>query len=1036
MSEWTPETGYQEALRRIEACKRKIERNFLNLHGLSLTSIPPEISRLSFLEHLDLQNNLLTSLPPTIGQLSVLTLLNLGGNQLASLPPEIGQLSALSLLNLEGNQLTSLLPEIGRLPVLTQLNLAKNKLTYLPPEIGQLSVLTLLILRGNQLTSLPPAIGQLSSLTLLDIQENFLTSLPSEIGQLSALKELDLWKNELTSLPPDIGRLSALAELNVGHNQLTSLPPEIAHLSDLTELYLWSNQLKRLPSEIGKLLALTVLNIDSNQLHSLPPEIGNLSKLAILHLGDNQLSHLPAEIGSLSELRLLYIEGNQLTSLPAEMRKLESLTQLFLHKNPGLGLNDEALGPDYHEVTGSQKAPPTPPFSILSIYFAQQSSGTKALNELKVILVGRGGAGKTSIRKRLIEDRFDPKQQETAGIEIDHWELDRKKDGITAHVWDFAGQDITHATHQFFLTRRSLYLLVLEGRSDLQDRDAEYWLRLIRAFGADSPVIVVLNKWDEKPFAVADFTLRQEFPQIRGFIRTDCRTGLGLVELKQTLRKIAASMETVKQEFPRIWFSVKEEMVGMKENYLPLCRYREICRNHAVTVSEDQDALAGYLHDLGIILHYADDERLSDTTVLNPRWVTASVYTLLRHVEKRQTGDGKFTGYLSLVEARSALTDTNSEMVKYLVGLMERFELCYPLEEKEGIWLIPQLLAPQSPQNLGDKWFTEKATRLRYEYNVLPEGLLPRFVVRAHPLISENLVWRQGVVLEMEDDASRETARALVIAEPGKERIQVTVIGAPAARLRLTKLVRAHFKDIHQDFNRNDPSTGKQVNNLNARELMELEEKPGIFKSVKALLVDEKKGNVSTISTDEEGSVRIDQKQELDRVAAPEGKERRNTAREIFQDRHKIFLSYAHHDAAYRDVFAQNLKVMEADGIIDWWYDGKVLPSENFDQRISQAMHEADVIVILLSTASLGSKYIREVELRYAKEAAERLSSAPLVVPVLLEKDCAWMSSELGHLQTIPGDGTGNMRAVDQWPSRRKAFNAVEQSLRKLLAQK
>jgi len=780
-------------------------------------------------------------------------------------------------------------------------------------------------------------------------------------------------------------------------------------------------------------------------LTSLPPEIGLLSELKKLDLADNRLENLPREIEGLVSLNILELWRNKLTDLPLELQNLGNLIELLLYQNPGLKLTDEALGPSISEVLKGYKRP-KPPQEILAIYFAQQSSGTKALNEVKIILVGRGGAGKTSIRKRLIEDRFDPKQQETPGIEIDHWAMERKKDGIMAHVWDFAGQDITHATHQFFLTRRSLYLLVLEGRQDSQDRDAEYWLRLIRAFGGDSPVIVVMNKWDEKPFAVSDFTLRQEFPQIRGFIRTDCRTGLGIVELKQTLRETAAAMETVKQEFPRLWFSVKEEMAGMVENYLPLCEYREICLKHGVTVREDQDALAGYLHDLGIILHYADDERLADTTVLNPRWVTASVYTLLRHVDKRQKGDGKFTGNLTLAEASGALADTDAKMVKYLVGLMERFELCYPLEGKEETWLIPQLLSPQTPQNLGDKWFKEKATRLRYRYNVLPEGLLPRFIVRAHPLISENLVWRQGVVLEMDDEASGGTARALAIAEPGKERIQVTVIGAKAARLRMTKLVRAHFQDIHQDFNQSTGNGGKQVNNLNARELMELEDKPGIFKSIKALLVDEKKGNVSTISTDEEGSMRIDQKQELDRVAAPEGKERMSDlVASLLPARPKVFLSYAHHDAAYRDVFAQNLTLMEADGIIDWWHDGRLLAGEDFDGKIRHALETADVFLFMVSTASLASKYIQEVELEYALKPISRgalMEQKPLVVPILLEQGCAWKVEAEGrkrkfhHLQILPGDKSGNIKAVDQWPNRRQAFDAVDQALRKLLKPK
>ena len=65
---------------------------------------------------------------------------------------------------------------------------------------------------------------------------------------------------------------------------------------------------------------------------------------------------------------------------------------------------------------------------------------------------------------------------------------------MRVHVWDFGGQEIMHATHQFFLTERSLYLVVLSGREGNEDADAEYWLKLVESFGGESPVFVVLNK--------------------------------------------------------------------------------------------------------------------------------------------------------------------------------------------------------------------------------------------------------------------------------------------------------------------------------------------------------------------------------------------------------------------------------------------------------------------------------------------------------------------------------------------------------------
>ena len=94
----------EEALKRIEAA-RAGGHDTLDLSGLGLTSVPPEIGQLTELTELDLSGNQLTSLPSEIGQLAELTELNLYGNHLALLPPEIWRLTKLEHLSLGGNEL-------------------------------------------------------------------------------------------------------------------------------------------------------------------------------------------------------------------------------------------------------------------------------------------------------------------------------------------------------------------------------------------------------------------------------------------------------------------------------------------------------------------------------------------------------------------------------------------------------------------------------------------------------------------------------------------------------------------------------------------------------------------------------------------------------------------------------------------------------------------------------------------------------------------------------------------------------------------
>jgi ATPase subunit of ABC transporter with duplicated ATPase domains len=111
-------------------------------------------------------------------------------------------------------------------------------------------------------------------------------------------------------------------------------------------------------------------------------------------------------------------------------------------------------------------------------YFKSLEGKKQTLNEVKVLLVGDGGAGKTSLVKRLLNQGFDKNEDQTHGINIRQCKVKLGKVNIIAHIWDFGGQEIMHASHQFFLSKRSLYILVLDGR---KDHKVEYWLKHIES---------------------------------------------------------------------------------------------------------------------------------------------------------------------------------------------------------------------------------------------------------------------------------------------------------------------------------------------------------------------------------------------------------------------------------------------------------------------------------------------------------------------------------------------------------------------------
>ena len=102
--------------------------------------------------------------------------------------------------------------------------------------------------------------------------------------------------------------------------------------------------------------------------------------------------------------------------------------------------------------------------------------------------------------------------------------------------------------------------------------------------------------------------------------------------------------------------------------------------------------------------------------------------------------------------------DYPPERHNFLLDLMRKFELCVSFPDDDGHYLIPELLDKQQPAAAQD--FNPKTClNFQYHYPVLPEGLLPRFIVRSHGLSTGQPRWRTGVILEFEGN------RALVKAD-------------------------------------------------------------------------------------------------------------------------------------------------------------------------------------------------------------------------------------------------------------------------------
>jgi internalin A len=594
-----------------------------------------------------------------------------------------------TVLDLSGLGLAQLPPKLAQLAKLTELDLSHNHLDALPPELGQLTKLTRLDVSHNSLGSLPPGLGQLTALTHLDLSHNRLGTLPPEIGRLTSLTRLELSHNPLESLPPELGQLASLTRLDLTHGRLNALPPEIGQLTTLTRLYFSHNLLAVLPAEFGQLSSLTRLDISHNRLESLPTEIGHLDKLTVLDLSDNLLESLPPEISGLVKLRVLSLMANRLRALPESLADLEMLECLWLHGNPALELSPALLGPDPRQNDHPRAAPAK---SILDFYFARLTGKTRPLNEVKLVLLGRSGAGKTSLLNALRELPFHEREAPTEGPVLCDCTMDEGQGpSVTAHVWDFPGKEIHHALHPFFLGRGNLYVVVLSGRDHHEQNDAEYWLRLIEAHGTDDPapgppVIVAMNQWNVpgcRP-EVDRIALRERYPFIRGFVEMDCKSKKGISVLKTALCRALDRMPWVREPIPEKWDAVRHALTDSAAQHPCLGEdaYRALCAEQGVVDEGQQNYLADILHHLGVALNYRNDPRVQETAVLQPAWFTKNLHALLLRAEK-------LAGLLQPADVDAVLHAEKDEAARTrLMELMVRFGMANPLPG--GGWSVPR----------------------------------------------------------------------------------------------------------------------------------------------------------------------------------------------------------------------------------------------------------------------------------------------------------------------------------------------------------
>ncbi|MCP4541138.1 MAG: GTPase [Chloroflexi bacterium] len=528
-------------------------------------------------------------------------------------------------------------------------------------------------------------------------------------------------------------------ELDLSRIELTTLPPEIGQLTNLTQLNLSGNHLTALPSEIGQLTNLTWLHLYGNHLTVLPPEIGQLTNLTQLYLNGNQLTMLPPALGQLTRLDRLELDGNPLTSPPPDIIK-----------------------------QGIQ--------AVLAYLREQLAANRRRRWISKMLVVGEGGVGKTSLLRALRGESFDPQLPSTHGIRIESLELEHSIEmGVTMQLnaWDFGGQEIYHATHQFFLTNRSLFVLVWNARHGYEQGKLFYWLDAIQARAPESSVLLVAAWVDERDADLPLAELGEKYPQIVGHYEISNKTGQGIEELRQALTGVAANLPLMGETWPATWLDAAEVIRARGEKYIIPQELWDVMADCDV-VDDNAQILARWLHDLGDVLYFQDDKELDDLVILKPQWVTEYISKVL----ESEDVIGK-QGIFTRAHMDVLWGDLPPALRAHFLQLMEQFDLSYRTLENREISLVVERL-PFDPPDYAEMWNAIRQREpcreisMRFKLNTILPGIPTWFIARSHRF-TMHTHWRNGALFV----DSRKSPRHLALAQalPHDRYVQLTVRG-------------------------------------------------------------------------------------------------------------------------------------------------------------------------------------------------------------------------------------------------------------------
>lgn len=416
------------------------------------------------------------------------------------------------------------------------------------------------------------------------------------------------------------------------------------------------------------------------------------------------------------------------------------------------------------------------------------------VNEARLIILGEGNSGKTTLKDKLIDRHAAMPEPDatTRGIDIQPI-IFKNMDGenFTIQVWDFGGQNIQKYAHQFFMSDSAVYAVLSNTRE--QNQNFQYWLNIIELLGKDSPFFIIQNEkgGHDEPFKDIS-QIQQRFPQtFKGVFKVNLKeaaTDPRFEILAQSLFYAATQLPHTQKEYLASFIKVRKklEILSATEQTIPFKQFKQLCKAEGIEDSELMNDYARTFTLLGIALHFEDDIHLSSQVFLRPKWITDALFAVL-YADIVEHQQGKF----SAADAKRIWqAEIYDNMHGVLLQLMVKFHLCYAIPHTTD-YIVPQRLPTRT---IEDAFVPPPdATHLLYRYKFLPSGLLTQLTCRLYERIEGAKVWNDAVQF------STKNGQGHVFVRENSADNQLELFGFGKDKADLINTVLEYMDEIHQN---------------------------------------------------------------------------------------------------------------------------------------------------------------------------------------------------------------------------------------------